>query len=136
GFAAPPRLDLGSEELLRAHVHAVWLSGTGQSLGRSVMNIVDTGSPADNYPLRDDFAAALQLSETRLRECIEECRRVLASCNPDLAGTGWYSDDWLMKTVRASFAEFDQACDRWRELFSIAERQKQEARTLVDRSHQ
>ncbi|MGB0096632.1 MAG: helicase-related protein, partial [Solirubrobacteraceae bacterium] len=29
GQVAPPQLDLASEDLVRAHVHAIWLSETG-----------------------------------------------------------------------------------------------------------
>ncbi|HEX5501081.1 MAG TPA: DEAD/DEAH box helicase, partial [Thermomicrobiales bacterium] len=35
GAVAPPRLDLANEDLVRAHVHAIWLTETRQSLGRS-----------------------------------------------------------------------------------------------------
>jgi ATP-dependent helicase YprA (DUF1998 family) len=136
GFVAPPRLDLGSEELVRAHVHAVWLAKTGKSLGRSVMDLVDTGNPGDNYPLREDFAAQIQLSEAKLVECVEECRRVLHSCHSDLESGGWYSDEWLQNAVHNAFERFDRACDRWRELFITAERQLLDARAIVDRSHQ
>ena len=33
GAVAPPRLDLANEDLVRAHVHAVWLAETGLYLG-------------------------------------------------------------------------------------------------------
>ena len=31
GSVAPPRLDLANEDLVRSHVHAIWLAETGQS---------------------------------------------------------------------------------------------------------
>ena len=33
GAVTPPRLDLANEDLVRAHVHAIWLAGTGLNLG-------------------------------------------------------------------------------------------------------
>ena len=33
GAVSPPRLDLANEDLVRAHVQAMWLTETGQSLG-------------------------------------------------------------------------------------------------------
>src|ERR1043166_9633188 len=46
GAVSPPRLDLANEDLLRAHVHAIWLAETGLSLGKSLKQILDlTGDP-------------------------------------------------------------------------------------------
>ena len=41
GAVTPPRLDLANEDLVRAHVHAIWLASTGHgghglSLGKSL----------------------------------------------------------------------------------------------------
>src|SRR3982751_5860721 len=41
GQVAPPRLDLANEDLVRAHVHAIWLAEAGQSLGRSLTDLLD-----------------------------------------------------------------------------------------------
>ena len=32
GAVQPPRIDLTNEELVRSHVHAIWLAETGQSM--------------------------------------------------------------------------------------------------------
>ena len=46
GAVGPPRLDLANEDLVRAHVHAVWLAQTGASLEKSVSEILDlNGNP-------------------------------------------------------------------------------------------
>ena len=41
GSVSLPRLDLANEDLLRAHVHAVWLAATEQFLGNSLTEILD-----------------------------------------------------------------------------------------------
>ena len=41
GAVTPPRLDLANEDLLRAHVHAIWLAETGLGLGRTLKDILD-----------------------------------------------------------------------------------------------
>src|ERR1043166_9482401 len=46
GAVTPPRLDLANEDLIRAHVHAIWLAETGTSghalsLGKSLKDILD-----------------------------------------------------------------------------------------------
>ena len=35
GKVRPPRLDLANEDLVRSHVHAIWLAEAGMSLGRT-----------------------------------------------------------------------------------------------------
>ena len=37
----PPRLDLTNEDLVRAHVHAIWLAETGAWLGSSLTEVLD-----------------------------------------------------------------------------------------------
>jgi ATP-dependent helicase YprA (DUF1998 family) len=41
GTVAPPRLDPGYEELVRSHVHAIWLAETGQSMKTSLVEVLD-----------------------------------------------------------------------------------------------
>jgi len=41
GAVTPPRLDLSNEDLVRAHVHAVWLAETGLSLGSSLKDVLE-----------------------------------------------------------------------------------------------
>ncbi|HID06448.1 MAG TPA: DEAD/DEAH box helicase, partial [Armatimonadetes bacterium] len=52
GVVVPPRLDLSNEDLIRAHVHAIWLAKTGLSLGRSVGDVLETSS--EECPLREE----------------------------------------------------------------------------------
>src|SRR5690606_4326420 len=46
GSVTPPRLDLANEDLIRAHVHAVWLAEAGLHLGTSLKDVLDlAGDP-------------------------------------------------------------------------------------------
>ena len=40
GKIKPPRIDLTNEDLIRSHVHAIWLAETGMSLGRSLKDVL------------------------------------------------------------------------------------------------
>jgi len=135
GSVAPPRLDLGNEDLIRAHVHAVWLSETGLRLGNSLTEALDTSNVVENYPLHANIAEHTQLSESRRRECRDACHRILQSC-PEAVTGNWHSDEWLETVLRNTPKEFDAACNRWREMFAAADHQLAEARAFIDRSHQ
>jgi len=135
GVVAPPRLDLGNEELVRAHVHAVWLAATGVSLGSSISGqVLDVDNEAERYPLYDNLAAAARLPESHLRECETRCREILSSCRDDLELAGWYSDEWLWQELVTAHEQFHQAWNRWRELYYTADRQEKEAQEAIRRT--
>ena len=134
GAVTPPRLDLTNEDLVKAHVHAIWLAKTGLDLKRSVMETLDTGQPG--YPLRENPAHQIVLSNERLQECLQECQRVLVASAADMEQTTWYSEDWLWRILKDSPNAFDRAFDRWRELYDAADRQLKEARRVIDSSYQ
>lgn len=135
GSVIPQRLDLGNEELVRSHIHAIWLARTGLSLGKSMTEILDVGDLSRNIPLLENVKSHIHLSESRLKECLEECRRVLSQCGDDLGECTWFSEQWLSNVLANAPEEFDKACNRWRELFLIADRQMKAARETIDGSY-
>ncbi|MGH3929274.1 MAG: helicase-related protein, partial [Pseudonocardiaceae bacterium] len=63
GKVQAPRLDLANEDLIRSHVHAVWLAETGKSLGRSMADVLWV--ERDGYPVRDQLREALRDPDAR-----------------------------------------------------------------------
>ncbi|MFE4372161.1 DEAD/DEAH box helicase [Streptomyces sp. NPDC056835] len=133
GSVTPPRLDLANEELLRSHVHAVWLAETGVALGSRMTEIIDAearptgpGEPVP-LPLTDTMRTQLD-SEAARRRAIVRSADVL---QPLLAGLEkpppWWYDGWIEDVVRAALSRFDHDCDRWRRLYRAAldEREQQ-----------
>src|SRR4029078_12029722 len=51
GQVKTPRLDLTNEELLRAHLNAMWLAETGVWLGSSLAEVIDLDD--EELPLRE-----------------------------------------------------------------------------------
>ena len=58
GQVQPPRLDLANEDLVKSHVHAVWLAETGAALGRSMADVL--ALDAEGYPVRPEVADVLR----------------------------------------------------------------------------
>uniref|UniRef100_A0A7V3KNH1 DEAD/DEAH box helicase n=1 Tax=candidate division WOR-3 bacterium TaxID=2052148 RepID=A0A7V3KNH1_UNCW3 len=129
GVVRPPRIDLGSEDLVRAHIHALWLSKVRLSFGDSITDILDINF--SNYPLKENIRAQIRLTEERIKECREEAERILDTCRSDLDGAGWYSRDWLESVLKRVPDEFDNSFERWRELYKSADRQWQEANEIL-----
>ncbi|MBA2577832.1 MAG: DUF1998 domain-containing protein, partial [Euzebyaceae bacterium] len=117
GAVAPPRLELANADLVRAHLHAVWLAETGEKLGSSMREVLDLSD--DAYPLAPELRRAVDdagvLARTRPR-----ARALLDSIAGDLADAHWYTDGWLDEVLAQVGARFDDACERWRGLFRAA----------------
>jgi ATP-dependent helicase YprA (DUF1998 family) len=132
GSVRPPRLDLTSEALLRAHLHAVWLAQVRLPLGQSIEQVIDTD--LDDLPLRENIAGQIDLSEPVLNQLREQARRILASDAVALKAARWFNDSWLDETLRRAKDRFDEAFNRWRELYRIATRQLDEAQNTLRRA--
>jgi len=76
GAVVPPRLDLANEDLLRAHVHAVWLAETGQSLFSSVSELLELSQP--ELPLKEEVRAYIQRPVYQLT-AERRCRQIFAA---------------------------------------------------------
>jgi ATP-dependent helicase YprA (DUF1998 family) len=132
GSVRPPRLDLANEALLRAHVHAVWLAQVRLPLGQSIEQVIDTN--LDSLPLQTNAAGQIQLSEAARHELRERVHSLLASDRGTLASAGWFSEAWLERVLAEAAQRFDEAFNRWRELFRAATRQFQEATIALSRA--
>src|SRR5690606_19012516 len=82
GAVAPPRLDLSNPELLRAHLHAVWLAETGINLQNSMADVLDLNAP--NYPLLEDHQRRLMLSPERRARVHQRVRELIEGLGDDV----------------------------------------------------
>jgi ATP-dependent helicase YprA (DUF1998 family) len=132
GSVAPPRLDLTNEDLLRSHVHAIWLAETGVRLDRSLAKVVDTGSP--ELPIA--VAVRKKVSSANARErAMRHAGFVLSGLSDRLDGTSWWHPDWIELVITDAELEFDRALERWRELFrSAVHEQEKQNRIILDHS--
>jgi superfamily II DNA/RNA helicase len=134
GIVSPPKLELGNEDLIRAHIYSIWLAQTGFELGDSMNQILDL-EQAD-YPLKETVKDRLTLPSECLDRCVEASKTVLsdAFCQSDLAKISWYSQDWLRKVLEDARNAFDRKCDRWRKLYREAIAQRVFAQQIIDRA--
>ncbi|GGR26284.1 protein kinase domain-containing protein [Streptomyces roseolus] len=125
GAVAPPRLDLANEDLVLSHLQGVWIAEAGLKLGRSIPEVLDvsyseTGDrPRPELRLQPDIRDA-SLDPDAQRRTVDAALRVLAPLIPQFAETTWWYDDWIQDRVRTVPQRFDDAFDRWRDLFRAA----------------
>ena len=134
GNVAPPRLDLANEDLIRSHVHAIWLAETTASLGTRMTDVVDISGDGADLPMPVHAHLADQLADPAARlRAAGRARAVLAGLAGELGGsTRWDKDRWIEDTLRAVEERFGAACDRWRQLYraALADQQEQNRRVL------
>jgi len=128
GTVRPPRIDLSNEDLVRAHIHALWFSRVNLRIERSMDELLEL--QLDDLPLKDSVRAAIALSEGRLRQCIEEGQNILDLCADDLGRAEWFTQAWLEDTLRRAPQAFNEAFDRWRQLYRAATAQLLEAQRV------
>ena len=132
GNVRPPRLDITSESLLRAHLHAMWLAEVRLPLRQSIEEVIDTNH--ESLPLREHALSAIQLSDERLKVLRERALNMLIADQVVLRSTSWFSENWLDTVFKDAPQEFDHAFDRWRELYRTAIQQRDSARAEEDRA--
>ena len=126
GSVIAPRLDLTNEDLIRSHLHAIWLAETDQSLKSSVTELLETSdAPGEDPSLRlypaiwrtvNDPAVGVRAGRHAER-VLTELRRTWAV---DGVSPAWWRDDWVGDQLSRAAKAFDEAFNRWRELYRTA----------------
>jgi ATP-dependent helicase YprA (DUF1998 family)/very-short-patch-repair endonuclease len=131
GSVTPPRLDLANEDLVRSHIHAIWLAETSAPLGRTPAEILDVGGEKPTLELNEGVRRDLD-DPGAVRRATERGRRVLDALAPDLKGADWYTPPWLDDVLKKVVGSFDAACDRWRTLYRAARSQAEQQHRIAN----
>jgi ATP-dependent helicase YprA (DUF1998 family) len=136
GSVSPPRLDLANEDLVRAHVHAIWLSETGLSLGSSMTHVLNVVGDDPTLALLDHVAADVDNPQPRER-AKQRAVAVLADVLPELEATAWWNERWLDQAMATIGHRFRAASDRWVTLYrSALEQMSLQTRVIKDAGRQ
>ncbi len=132
GQVSTPRLDLANRDLLRAHLHAIWLAETGVSLGKSLRDVLDIEQDPEKLPVQISVLTQLK-SEMALVRARKRAERILTTIEEELDGASWYKEGWLEQEMKASrlIEAFEAACERWRGLFRSAREQQRVQNKIV-----
>lgn len=126
GEVAAPRIDLRNSDLVRSHVHAIWMQAAKPDLGKTLTEVVDI--------IHDESGIHLPVKAGLLRELDDPTYRVTAQARaseliddlrPYLQGASWFHDKWTADVFAQLTRNFDSACERWRGLYRAAVRQRE-----------
>lgn len=124
GKVQAPRLDLANEDLIRSHVQALWLAETGEPLGRSMEGLLNLSE--NGYPLRDELRAALSDPDAG-RRAKQSAARLLEPLRAQLSKQAWWHDQWAEEAIDGVVTQFDDKCNRWRQLYRTVSAELSEA---------
>jgi ATP-dependent helicase YprA (DUF1998 family)/very-short-patch-repair endonuclease len=125
GAVTPPRLDLANEDLVRAHVQAMWLAASGLSLGMSLKELLEVGEVEGGEPtleLLEGVKADIEAPKPRETAKVR-ARAMLTSLGLTQAEAPWYDELWVDRVMDELGLEFERACGRWRTLYRSARKQ-------------
>jgi ATP-dependent helicase YprA (DUF1998 family) len=128
GQVQPPRLDFANEDLMRSHVHAVWLaealSVSGGGLGQSMSSVLDLSAPG--YPI-DPALAQVLANTSAVQQAKLRALNLVKAVGTELEDTIWWDQQWSDRVLEQAFASFDAACGRWRDLYRNAMAEREQA---------
>ncbi len=128
GVVRPPALDITNEDLVRSHLHAVWLAEAKLALSPDIPEILDLGQP--NYPLKSEVLENINRpglairAHAPMRKVVDQILASEGGRKPAWMGD---PDTFVSEIARGAPAEFNRAFDRWRELYNSARTQLTEA---------
>ena len=134
GSVSTPRLDLANEDLLKAHVHAIWLAAAQLDLHNSLAQLLDVDGDPPTLALRPSVKDALENPVARMA-----ARRAALSCMGSaiqlLLNGHSTADQWLTRILEELPSSFEGACERWRVLYRGAyTTSKRQGAVVIDAS--
>lgn len=120
GVVEPPRIELANEDLVRSHLHAVWLAESSLSLGRTLGDVLSVTGTAPTLEVLDDVRHHLDDPQAR-RRARASAERILATLQTEIEDADWAREGWIDNEVFAKLTlRFEEACSRWRNLHRAA----------------
>lgn len=130
GQVAPPRLDLTNDELLRAHLHSIWLSSAGLDLGTSLRDILELSGDDPSLEILPSVQQKLADAGARTR-ALKRALEALGDTVQVMVGDETDAETWIRHELDAIPQSFVRALERWRGLYRSAWQQKDRQHRIV-----
>ncbi|WP_217847001.1 DEAD/DEAH box helicase [Paracoccus marcusii] len=128
GIVRPPALDITNEDLVRSHLHAVWLAETGLALKPDIPDVLDLD--ATDFPLKKEVQDVIRrpglvaAARTPMGRLLDQ---ILASVEDDAPSWMGKPEDYVLTVAAEAPGRFDEAFKRWRDLYESARAQLMDA---------
>jgi hypothetical protein len=113
GIVRPPAIELANRDLLRAHLHAIWLAESGKALADDIPHVLDLSN--QTLPVQEEVSEAFDGPGLKVRAATA-MKRVLDSVGAELTpeAAPWATDRKAFAAATADVAarEFSEAFNR------------------------
>ncbi|MCK4235680.1 MAG: DUF1998 domain-containing protein [Candidatus Krumholzibacteria bacterium] len=130
GSVSTPRIDLSNEDLLKAHVHAIWLQTANLSLGNSLQDVLDVSGDEPTLDILPRVQEVLNNQGIRDRARVV-AQSALGEAIVDLVEPGGDSDKWLDDVLIQLPQSFEHSSRRWRGLYRSALNQSKRQQKII-----
>ena len=130
GQVQTPRLDVANEDLIRSHIHAVWLREADLDLGNTPGDLIVLGGDPPSLELLPDVKEKVR-SKGSAQQAQARADDLLQALSQYLASAPWYSKGWLDEVIRGIPHAFENALERWRFLYQTARKQADEQHRII-----
>lgn len=131
GSVTTPALDLANEDLLRAHVHAVWLGVSNLDLKRSMLDIIDVSGAIPTLNVHREIVDVI--GNDSFREKTKTiCEYTFGKTINELIGPTGSAQAWLDRVLNDLPNSFENACRRWRGLYLSALKQVKQQHDIAN----
>ena len=126
GSVMPPRIDLRNRDLVRSHVHAIWMEVANADFGSTLAGLLDIRREGDaiRLPVKSSIRRALE-DPTFRAAALRRAGLLVESISRELESATWFHDNWVLETLNGIVRSFETACDRWRGLYRAAVGQRE-----------
>lgn len=129
GVVEAPRLELANEDLIKAHVHAIWLAESGLDLGSSLGDVLDLEMDTQDPAPFEQVVEYLNDPDTQ-RSAKARVEHAFGDLLPRLTEAPWWHDTWIDDRLADLATEFDRATERWKSLYRAALQQADEQQRI------
>lgn len=134
GKVVPPKIDLCNEELLKSHLHAVYLTYINISeINDSLFSLFDDTN-TNLLNLKNNVVEKLKINDKLKNDIKSDFRNIISDFSYRLDGINWFNEEWLENAIIRFPEEFNKSLDRWRKLYLAAETQLQNAQDIINDS--
>lgn len=126
GVVAPPRIDIRNRDLVRSHIHAIWMEVAKPDLGKTLTAVLDLSISNGKIPLpvKDDVTNELRDASYR-SVALLKVNQLIESIRNELSTASWFHENWTREILDQIERAFDTSCERWRSLYRAAVRQRE-----------
>jgi superfamily II DNA or RNA helicase/very-short-patch-repair endonuclease len=126
GAVAPPRIDIRNRDLVRSHVHAMWMEVAKPDLGKTLTTVLDLSRDDGKLPLLIKDSITQELRNPAYRSAaLVKANQLVDSIRNELSKAAWFHENWTREILDQIERAFDTSCERWRSLYRAAVRQRE-----------